>query len=181
MKRIEVVIFTIPSIIMIIGTVLSTILLCGIFTACNAQNNTSVALKPVTSNTVTTVQEKAVITAVTLSELVGSTDEIECFAFYFDIKPEVLTGYTDERGVYIPGLLEDHRILFIDDLQNAGYKPTFTTDDNNYIYFNVPFDNNGNIIPWSDFIDPDKHEWELKEPRIIGRHPEKTVFDYDID
>ena len=115
-------------------------------------------------------QEKVKIRATSLSELIGSQDEVECFAFYFDTKPEII-----EDNIL------DYRMVYVSELQKAGYKPKLAITGD-FINFPTPFDRWGHIIKWSDFADANKHEWDLKPTaKVIGRHAEKVVFDHDIE
>jgi hypothetical protein len=97
--------------------------------------------------------------ASSLSDLIRSNDEIECFAFYFDVRPEVIETN-----------LEKYRLDYLTEVRNAGYNPK---DFKDYIHILVPFDTYGRIIK--------------KAPRsvdlmmvIIGNHDGKVVFDHKI-
>jgi hypothetical protein len=91
-----------------------------------------------------------------LAELISSNDEIECFAFYFDTKPEVVKAN-----------LNHFRVQYSSELRDKGWNPT---NPYTLIDFRVPFDKDGNIVTWEEFktlhhIDNDSHE--------------KTLFHYE--
>jgi hypothetical protein len=91
-----------------------------------------------------------------LAELCSSNDEVECFAFYFDTKPEVVKAN-----------LNHFRVQYSSELRDKGWNPT---NPYTLIDFRVPFDKNGNIVTWEEFkklhnIDNDSHE--------------KTLFHYE--
>lgn len=90
--------------------------------------------------------------AKSLSELILSNDEIECFAFYFDIRPEIIRENLDK-----------YRLQYLNEIKAAGYNPVGVS----YIHMYVPFDYTGKIIP--------------KKSKVIGIHDEKVVFDHDLD
>ena len=113
------------------------------------------------------VAQKVQIKAMSLSDLIGSDDEIECFAQFFDTKREIISLY-----------IADYRHVYEDELRNAGYN---VKDITNHINFVIPFDKNGHIVKWEDFTDPERHEWDLPRAKIIGRHHEKVVFHYEIE
>jgi hypothetical protein len=90
-----------------------------------------------------------------LAELISSDDEIECFAYYFDITPNIIKANVNH-----------YRVLYSTELKDAGWNPT---NLNNLINFRVPFDNLGNIISYSTF---------KKYMKVDHSTHEKTLFDY---
>jgi hypothetical protein len=93
--------------------------------------------------------DSLVITNTCLAELISSNDEIECFAYWFDIKPEIIKAN-----------LNYYRVLYSSELRDAGWNPT---DPYNLINFRVPIDQYGIIVSWEDFktihhIDKDDNE-----------------------
>ena len=71
--------------------------------------------------------------ATSLSDLIKSDNEIECFANYYDTKPEIIKKN-----------LDSFRLKYLTEIRNAGYNPK---DFRCYIHIYVNFDKNGNIIP----------------------------------
>jgi hypothetical protein len=136
--------------------VLSIILIAGMFTALSAQ--------------------KAQIRAMSLSDLIGSDDEIECFAQFFDVKPEILKPFINDKGQNVAGLLQEYKQYFENEVKEAGYSPYFQ----NHIYYIVPFDKDGNIINCNQFQNQKMNSPKTKV-KIIGKHIEKTVFHYDVE
>lgn len=94
-------------------------------------------------------EEVTLITKTCLAELISSNDEVECFAFYFDIKPDTIKAN-----------LNAYRVLYSSELRDAGWNPTNPYD---LINFRVPFNRYGNLITWEQFkklhhIDKDDEE-----------------------
>lgn len=94
-------------------------------------------------------EEVKLITKTCLAELISSNDEVECFAFYYDIKPDTIKAN-----------LNAYRVLYASELRDAGWNPT---DPYNLINFRVPFNRYGNLITWEQFkklhhIDKDDEE-----------------------
>lgn len=94
-------------------------------------------------------EQTSIIKTTCLSEIISSNDEIECFAFYFDIKPDSIKAN-----------LNHYRVLYSSELRDAGYNPTnpFTL-----IKFKAAFNNYGNLISWEQYkklhcIDKDNQE-----------------------
>ena len=105
-------------------------------TSCKAQ-------KPVQEEQVT------LITKTCLAELISSNDEVECFAYYYDIKPDSIKAN-----------LNHYRVLYASELRDAGWNPTNPYD---LINFRVPFNRYGKLITWEEFkilhhIDKDDEE-----------------------
>ena len=105
-------------------------------TSCKAQ-------KPVQEEQVT------LITKTCLAELISSNDEVECFAYYYDIKPDSIKAN-----------LNHYRVLYASELRDAGWNPTNLYD---LINFRVPFNRYGKLITWEEFkilhhIDKDDEE-----------------------
>ena len=105
-------------------------------TSCKAQ-------KPVQEEQVT------LITKTCLAELISSNDEVECFAYYYDIKPDSIKAN-----------LNAYRVLYASELRDAGWNPTNPYD---LINFRVPFNRYGKLITWEEFkilhhIDKDDEE-----------------------
>ncbi len=88
--------------------------------------------------------------AKSLSELMNSNDEIECFAFYFDIKPTIIKKNLDK-----------YRLKYAKELKTKGYNPT---NLETLINYKANFTDKGEII----------------KNNIIGKHVGKTVFHYEI-
>jgi hypothetical protein len=112
-----------------------------IFTSCKSQDVNTDSL---------------VISKSCLAELCSSNDEIECFAYYFDIKPEIIKEN-----------LNAYKVVYASELRDKGWNPQSPFD---LINFRVPFDKDGYIIDWETFkkfhnIDNDSHE--------------KTLFHYE--
>lgn len=84
-------------------------------------------------------QNQFIITKSCLAELISSDDEIECFAYYFDITPNIIKANVNH-----------YRVLYSTELLDAGWNPT---NLNNLINYRVPFDNYGNIVSWDKFKD----------------------------
>jgi hypothetical protein len=93
-----------------------------------------------------------------LAELCSSNDEIECFAFYFDIKPEIIKEN-----------LNAYRVVYASELRDKGWNPT---NPYTLINFRVPFDKDGYIISWEEF---------KKIHSIDNDTLEKTLFHYEIE
>lgn len=100
------------------------------------------------------------IAAFSLSELIQSNDEIECYAFYYDVQPIIVQL---NREIY--------QQKYKRELQRKGYK--ITKDDFNLIHILVPFTKNGHIMSWKQFI-------RFTNKTVIGDSPEKTTFHYDV-
>jgi hypothetical protein len=103
-------------------------------------------------------EEITLITKTCLAELCSSNDEVECFAFYFDIKPDSIKTN-----------LNAYRVQYSLELRNKGWNPTSPFD---LINFKVPFDQNGYIIDWETF---------KKFHSIDNNNEEKTLFHYEIE
>jgi hypothetical protein len=88
--------------------------------------------------------------AKSLSQLMKSKNEIECFAFYFDIRPTIIKKNLDK-----------YRVKYAKELKAKGYNPT---NLETLIQYKVNFTNKGEII----------------KNNIIGKHVGKTVFHYEI-
>ena len=106
-------------------------------TSCKAQKNSIDDL------------DSLVITNTCLAELCSSNDEIECFAFWFDIKPEIIKAN-----------LNHYRVLYASELRDAGWNPT---NPYTLINFRIPLDQYGIIVTWEEFkiihhIDKDDEE-----------------------
>jgi hypothetical protein len=71
--------------------------------------------------------------ATSLSDLIKSDNEVECFSNYYDTKPEIVKEN-----------LDSFRLKYLTEIRNAGYNPK---DFKHYIHIQVNFDKNGNIIP----------------------------------
>ena len=97
--------------------------------------------------------------ASSLSDLIRSDDEVECFAFYFDVRPEVIESN-----------LEKYRLDYLTEVKNAGYNPK---DFKDYIHIHVPFDTYGRMIKKA----PKSVDLMMV---IIGNHDGKVVFDHKI-
>lgn len=82
--------------------------------------------------------DSLVISKSCLAELISSDDEVECFAFYFDIKPEIISFN-----------LNAYRVKYFTELKDAGWNPQ---SPYNLINFRIPFDQNGNLINWETFV-----------------------------
>jgi hypothetical protein len=106
----------------------------------------------------TTNTDSLTISKSCLAELISSTDEVECFAFYFDTKPEVVKAN-----------LNHFRIQYCSELRDAGWNPQSPFD---LINFRVPFDQNGNLITWEQF---------KKLHSIDNDTPEKRTYHYEIE
>jgi hypothetical protein len=90
-----------------------------------------------------------IITNTCLAELISSNNEIECFAHWFDIKPDTIKAN-----------LNHYRVLYSSELRDAGWNPQ---SPYNLIYFRVPMDQYGIIVTWEEFkiihhIDKDDEE-----------------------
>lgn len=93
--------------------------------------------------------DSLIITTTCLAELISSNDEIECFAHWFDIKPEIIKAN-----------LNHYRVLYTSELRDAGWNPQSPF---NLINFRVPMDQYGIIVTWEEFkilhhIDKDDEE-----------------------
>ena len=93
--------------------------------------------------------DSLVITNTSLAELCSSNNEIECFAHWFDIKPDTIKAN-----------LNHYRVLYASELRDAGWNPQSPF---NLIYFRVPMDQYGIIVTWEEFkiihhIDKDDEE-----------------------
>lgn len=113
-----------------------------IFTSCKSQN----------------VNTDSFISKTCLAELISSNDEIECFSYYFDIKPEIIREN-----------LNAYRVVYASELRDKGWNPTSPF---NLINFKVPFDQNGYIISWEEF---------KKIHSIDNDTPEKRTYHYEIE
>jgi hypothetical protein len=113
-----------------------------IFTSCKSQN----------------VTETVKVSKTCLAELCSSDDEVECFAYYFDIKPEIIKEN-----------LNAYRVVYASELRDAGWNPQ---SPYNLINFRVPFDKDGYIISWEEF---------KKIHSIDNDTEEKTLFHYEIE
>lgn len=82
-------------------------------------------------------EQVTLITKTCLAELISSNDEVECFAFYFDIKPDSIKAN-----------LNAYRVLYSTELRDAGWNPQSPYD---LINFRVPFNRYGNLITWEQF------------------------------
>lgn len=82
--------------------------------------------------------DSLIISKSCLAELISSDDEVECFAYYFDIKPEIIKAN-----------LNHYRVLYSSELRDAGWNPT---NPYNLINFRVPFDKDGYIVSWETFV-----------------------------
>jgi hypothetical protein len=114
-----------------------------IFTSCKSQNVNTDSL---------------VISKSCLAELCSSNDEVECFAFYFDIKPKTIKEN-----------LNAYRVVYASELRDKGWNPQSPFD---LINFRVPFDKDGYIIDWETF---------KKFHNIDNDTREKTLFHYEIE
>jgi hypothetical protein len=103
-------------------------------------------------------EEGTLITKTCLAELISSNDEIECFAFYFDIEPDSIKTN-----------LNAYRVQYSLELRNKGWNPT---NPYTLIDFRVPFDQDGYIIDWETF---------KRLHSIDNDNEEKTLFHYDIE
>ena len=106
-------------------------------TSCKAQKNSIDDL------------DSLVITNTCLAELCSSNNEIECFAYWFDIKPEIIKEN-----------LNHYRVLYASELRDAGWNPT---NPYTLINFRIPLDQYGIIVTWEEFkiihhIDKDDEE-----------------------
>lgn len=93
--------------------------------------------------------DSLVITNTCLAELISSNDEVECFAYWFDIKPEIIKEN-----------LNYYRVLYASELRDAGWNPT---NPYTLINFRIPLDQYGIIVTWEEFkilhhIDKDDEE-----------------------
>jgi hypothetical protein len=93
--------------------------------------------------------DSLIITNTCLAELISSNNEIECFAYWFDIKPDTIKAN-----------LNHYRVLYASELRDAGWNPQ---SPYNLIYFRVPMDQYGIIVTWEEFkiihhIDKDDEE-----------------------
>lgn len=96
-----------------------------------------------------------------LSELIKSTDEVECFANYFDIQPEIISSN-----------LNKYRRKYKRELEKAGYK--VTSDDNSKLIFTIVFISaDGKIIPYKKFINAHK-------PKVLRDDKYQTVFEHPV-
>lgn len=118
-----------------------------IFTSCTKS-------QPIKTNT--DVTDSLTISKTCLAELISSNDEVECFSYYFDTKPEVIKAN-----------LNHFRIQYSIELRDAGWNPQSPF---NLINFRVPFDKNGNIITWEEF---------KTLHHIDNNTYEKTLFHYE--
>lgn len=124
---------------------LTVLLLVFTLTSCKAQNEI-VNL------------DSLIISKSCLAELCSSDDEIECFAYYFDIKPEIISSN-----------LNVYRVKYSSELRDKGWNPT---NPYTLINFRVPFDKDGYIIDWETF---------KKLHHIDNDTREKTLFHYEIE
>lgn len=93
--------------------------------------------------------DSLVITNTCLAELCSSNNEVECFAHWFDIKPDTIKAN-----------LNAYRVLYASELRDAGWNPQSPF---NLIHFRVPMDQYGIIVTWEEFkiihhIDKDDEE-----------------------
>jgi hypothetical protein len=102
--------------------------------------------------------DSLVISKSCLAELISSDDEIECFSYYFDIKPDSIKTN-----------LNAYRVQYSLELRNKGWNPTSPFD---LINFKVPFDQNGYIISWEEF---------KKIHSIDNDNSEKRTYHYEIE
>lgn len=102
--------------------------------------------------------DSLVISKSCLAELISSDDEVECFAYYFDIKPEIISSN-----------LNAYRVKYSSELRDKGWNPQSPF---NLINFRVPFDQNGNLIDWETF---------KRLHHIDNDTREKTLFHYEIE
>jgi hypothetical protein len=100
------------------------------------------------------------IAAFSLSELIESNDEVECYAHYYDVLPIIVEI---NREVY--------QTKYKKELIKKGYK--ITKDDFNLIHILVPFTKNRHIMSWRKFI-------RFTNKSVVGDSPEKTTFHYDV-
>jgi len=114
-----------------------------IFTSCKSQD----------ANT-----DSLVISKSCLAELCSSDDEVECFSYYFDIKPDSIKTN-----------LNAYRVLYAFELRDKGWNPQSPFD---LINFRVPFDKDGYIIDWETF---------KKFHSIDNDTPEKRTYHYEIE
>lgn len=132
-------------------TILSVIFIGGIFTTVTAQ----------TPQLASNKSKKIQIHYTSLSELIGSDNEIECFSHYFDMQPDSVSRYID-----------DVRQIYEDEIRNAGYK---VTEIENHIHYPVLFTRFGHMVKWEDLSDYNRHEWKLVNPKAISKLPNKTI------
>jgi len=99
-----------------------------------------------------------IITNTSLAELCSSNDEIECFAHWFDIKPDTIKAN-----------LNHYRVLYSSELRDAGWNPQSPFD---LINFRVPIDQFGIIVTWE--------EWK-KIHHIDNDTLEKRTYHYEIE
>ena len=102
--------------------------------------------------------DSLIITNTSLAELCSSNDEIECFAHWFDIKPDTIKAN-----------LNHYRVLYSSELRDAGWNPQSPFD---LINFRVPIDQYGIIVTWDEF---------KKIHSIDNDTVEKTLFHYEIE
>jgi hypothetical protein len=102
--------------------------------------------------------DSLIITNTSLAELCSSNNEIECFAHWFDIKPDTIKAN-----------LNHYRVLYSSELRDAGWNPQSPFD---LINFRVPIDQYGIIVTWE--------EWK-KIHSIDNDTEEKTLFHYPIE
>jgi hypothetical protein len=112
-----------------------------IFTSCKSQD----------------VNTDLLISKSCLAELCSSNDEIECFSYYFDIKPEIIREN-----------LNAYRVVYASELRDKGWNPQSPFD---LINFRVPFDKDGYIVSWEIF---------KRLHSIDNNTKEKTLFHYEI-
>jgi hypothetical protein len=102
--------------------------------------------------------DSLIITNTSLAELCSSNDEIECFAHWFDIKPDTIKAN-----------LNHYRVLYSSELRDAGWNPQSPFD---LINFRVPIDQFGIIVTWE--------EWK-KIHSIDNDTLEKRTYHYEIE
>jgi hypothetical protein len=102
--------------------------------------------------------DSLIITNTSLAELCSSNDEIECFAHWFDIKPDTIKAN-----------LNHYRVLYSSELRDAGWNPQSPFD---LINFRVPIDQFGIIVTWE--------EWK-KIHNIDNDTLEKRTYHYEIE
>lgn len=102
--------------------------------------------------------DSLIITNTCLAELCSSNNEVECFAHWFDIKPDTIKAN-----------LNHYRVLYASELRDAGWNPQ---SPYNLINFRVPIDQYGIIITWEEF---------KKIHSIDNDTEEKRTYHYEIE
>jgi hypothetical protein len=147
-----------------IGFVIALMLICitTVVIGVNAQST------PKSNNVRHSAEEVVVIRAVSLSDLIGSDDEAECFSYYY--KHDIALVKIN---------IQQYRSVYETEICDAGYN---YKSDYTHVKFPVPFSEDGKIVTWSQFTNIHKHSWNLKPGyKIIGKHAEKTTFFYDLE